>query len=620
MDTQTCIGLGVGVQVSILGELAIWERPGLRVTTKVKSSALRNVVKKLIEEDIELCALPHEFPVNELTRLGMILQAGHDVALQGVRSHLQSSIGLSFYSPIPDDLVQDLQAKAKRRRFSSSVGEVYRYSIPPAIKHTSSVPHNVDQAELVPLCDEEIESLLKAWHSSNQKLYPSAGALYPIRIVIEVVSFEASTLYIFRPESGEVLKIGRDVEQSLALSLDDTLSKAPVRVWFVASLDDITLKYGLRGYRYAMLEAGAAGQSMTQILNWRGIETRPFGGFDDIKASSHLCLSGGEVPAHLVGVFPRSTKSNLDWVVGREVKYSILAGQCLHYVVSFGGVDSKGRSIYGFAVAEDPNFAELKSRAELAERIALVRCKDEIGNSNGMAAHTDWDFAARNSILELYERHCFLRVWYLKLKTRSINLPKTTAANQVAELCRMAGVNVTLKCIMDPFYEVPAVIAVAWSDDSGAILTASAAAQSEEDAVDSALKELIKTLYHRVIILGGEVFSSDPIVDSLVAPEDHELIYSNHTVLKKETSFLAETEGLCRDVKSGFFPLQSLYEVVQVNDMTSFSPDKQRWKVCRAYSDVLLALKFGELNGDDLKKACCILNVSAVNSSPHPIG
>jgi SagB-type dehydrogenase family enzyme len=137
---------------------------------------------------------------------------------------------------------------------------------------------------------------------------PSAGALYPLELYVAVVCVAdlAVGLYHHDPLDGvlEELAVG-DQRDSLA-----ALSSYPEIVSSCAGLVVVTavfwrtrFKYGLRGYRFALLEAGHLVQNMLLAAAALGLAAVPLGGFYDRRTERYLGVDGvHEAPLYLVAV------------------------------------------------------------------------------------------------------------------------------------------------------------------------------------------------------------------------------------------------------------------------------------------------------------------------------
>ena len=71
---------------------------------------------------------------------------------------------------------------------------------------------------------------------------------------------------------------------------------------FVAVLDRTLHKYGARGYRYILLEAGHAAQNLCLLAAERGLSSLCAGGFIDTRINALLDLTQGrEAVVYCVG-------------------------------------------------------------------------------------------------------------------------------------------------------------------------------------------------------------------------------------------------------------------------------------------------------------------------------
>jgi SagB-type dehydrogenase family enzyme len=82
---------------------------------------------------------------------------------------------------------------------------------------------------------------------------------------------------------------------------------AAVAVLFTAKMDRTTRKYGERGYRYALFEAGHAMQNLCLGAQSLGLSCRPYGGFIEDKADELLGVHDDETTLYLGFVGRSST-------------------------------------------------------------------------------------------------------------------------------------------------------------------------------------------------------------------------------------------------------------------------------------------------------------------------
>ncbi|MGC9323317.1 MAG: SagB/ThcOx family dehydrogenase [Desulfomonilia bacterium] len=117
---------------------------------------------------------------------------------------------------------------------------------------------------------------------------PSAGALYPMDLYTVVgtgcVEGFSQGLYHYEPRSHVLsLALGGDHRDELArASLSQTwMAKAPVNIVICAEYERITPKYGSRGERYAMIEAGHIAQNIFLQAQALELEAGIVGAFND---------------------------------------------------------------------------------------------------------------------------------------------------------------------------------------------------------------------------------------------------------------------------------------------------------------------------------------------------
>jgi SagB-type dehydrogenase family enzyme len=128
---------------------------------------------------------------------------------------------------------------------------------------------------------------------------PSAGALYPLELYIALENVEGMPdglhHYNVREHSLETLK-----DKAEAAALHGALLTEPFihnanLVFYLAAVFKRTQKkYGPRGYRYILLEAGHVAQNICLLAAEQGLGSLCMGGFLDSKLNHLLGLSAGQ--------------------------------------------------------------------------------------------------------------------------------------------------------------------------------------------------------------------------------------------------------------------------------------------------------------------------------------
>ncbi|WP_177240173.1 SagB/ThcOx family dehydrogenase [Streptomyces monashensis] len=138
------------------------------------------------------------------------------------------------------------------------------------------------------------------------RYYPSAGARFPLEVYVlapRVQSLDAG-VYHFSVTHNALVAIpspdrGQANEITTALY---AWSGGPRAVFvFTAAIDRNMVKYGARGYRYALIEAGHASQNLALVASALGVACCPFGGFSESRLSRMLDLKADqELPVQTV--------------------------------------------------------------------------------------------------------------------------------------------------------------------------------------------------------------------------------------------------------------------------------------------------------------------------------
>ncbi|MBP9020920.1 MAG: nitroreductase family protein, partial [Syntrophobacterales bacterium] len=77
---------------------------------------------------------------------------------------------------------------------------------------------------------------------------------------------------------------------------------APATVVIAVVFERVTVKYGSRGERYAMIEAGHAAQNILLQATSMGLDSVPVGAFHDERVRQVLDLPDDHRPVYLVTV------------------------------------------------------------------------------------------------------------------------------------------------------------------------------------------------------------------------------------------------------------------------------------------------------------------------------
>ena len=126
---------------------------------------------------------------------------------------------------------------------------------------------------------------------------PSGGALYPLELFFysEHVQGLAPGIYYYNPTVNALSRVREGNEsQRLAgvLVQPELVEQASMIVFITALFERSTFKYGDRGYRFVLLEAGHVAQNLNLAAVGLGLSCVNLGGFFDRRADDLLDLDG----------------------------------------------------------------------------------------------------------------------------------------------------------------------------------------------------------------------------------------------------------------------------------------------------------------------------------------
>jgi SagB-type dehydrogenase family enzyme len=130
---------------------------------------------------------------------------------------------------------------------------------------------------------------------------PSAGALYPMEIYLVT---KDGLFHYSVPEHALERIVKVDLRNSLAEAAlgQSSVSQAPVNIIICALYARITSKYGERGRRYTLIEAGHIAQNIHLEAVALGLGSVPIGAFIDAKVKKVLSLAKDEEPLYIIPV------------------------------------------------------------------------------------------------------------------------------------------------------------------------------------------------------------------------------------------------------------------------------------------------------------------------------
>lgn len=200
----------------------------------------------------------------------------------------------------------DVFGECKRVKFTQPHQDS-SVSLERCVQRRRSVRGFRDQA----LAGSELGQLLWAAQgvtsADAKRAVPSAGALYPLDLYVDVGKVRDLAAGVYRYLSGrhELLVIAPgDQREKLvdATRGQEWIATAPAIICIVARFERTIAKYGARGRGYVYLEAGLAAESLMLQAVALGLATTVVGAFSDDKVSRLFRLGEDETPLCLIPV------------------------------------------------------------------------------------------------------------------------------------------------------------------------------------------------------------------------------------------------------------------------------------------------------------------------------
>jgi SagB-type dehydrogenase family enzyme len=159
-----------------------------------------------------------------------------------------------------------------------------------------------------PISLQDLASLLTGGYGATERAsvvgnrrfrtVPSAGALYPLELYVFVraVTGIEPGLYHFQATAGllQRLRLLPDEELASAFVQSDVINSAAAVILITAVFQRTTFKYGERGYRFILIEAGHVAQNIDLIASALHLPAANVGGFFDRELETLLDIDGVE--------------------------------------------------------------------------------------------------------------------------------------------------------------------------------------------------------------------------------------------------------------------------------------------------------------------------------------
>jgi SagB-type dehydrogenase family enzyme len=231
----------------------------------------------LAEEFHEASKIHINYPARMFGPSGQLFLAEPEAAFRLGRKTLAHT-GAAVYLKRPGQVNIDLAEVVRRRR--------------------SSLPERPAPLSLDKLGAVLALSAAASETNPDLRVYPSAGALYPLDVVAFVSRVDGLEpgAYVYDPIEHVLLWRGETTADDLhELSKLHTPTPAAAATFAIAAtFARNRAKYGLRGYRFTLIEAGHLAHAMLTAATALGLASLPWGGFADVEVDTALDLDGLE--------------------------------------------------------------------------------------------------------------------------------------------------------------------------------------------------------------------------------------------------------------------------------------------------------------------------------------
>ena len=187
-----------------------------------------------------------------------------------------------------------------------------------------------------PISEILLAGLLRSMYGQTAgRSTPSAGGLYPLRVFIGTISkyqVIGREWHEYDPRQLKLFRTGLEVKYNdlyRALDARSVVDESSFVIFIAADLNRPAVKYGNRGYRFALIEAGHVAQNASLFCANHDLGILEFGGFDDRLASEMLGLKypGEAVLLALFVGHPSDKKSGYLQQSGELAQLTMIVGK-----------------------------------------------------------------------------------------------------------------------------------------------------------------------------------------------------------------------------------------------------------------------------------------------------
>ncbi|MDX2775774.1 YcaO-like family protein [Streptomyces caniscabiei] len=330
--------------------------------------------------------------VQQLIRLNVLVDAAAALSSQ----HAYSNNPTSLSPALSDEAIRRHAASARTSVDATIAVHPVRQRAT-ALSSLQSSRRSQRQFSKGGLTGGALGHILTSAYSLTLHAVPSAGGLYPLKVYVVLtrpLGKLSAGYYEYDPERDLLAKKTNAIDsESLQYCFNDTalLGNAPVIIVIAADFERSTYKYGSRGYRFTLLEAGHVAQNIHLAAAEEKLSTLEYGGFLDAPLAAELTMNSGSgkgriAPIISIAVGKKSQKSTPDISrTAAELQQVLEGGEKIVQSMSVTHMNDVG-VYFAQAIVEAPEAAV-----------------DEMYTTAGVAFSSD--LAKIKALAEAYERH-----------------------------------------------------------------------------------------------------------------------------------------------------------------------------------------------------------------------
>lgn len=202
---------------------------------------------------------------------------------------------------------KEIEEYRQKRKCTCKTGEIFEYKrIESCLENVLDKRRSCRFYKEEPLDLNTLGNICSYGYAILRHRVPSGGALYTLRIYALAVEDQADFprgYYEYDYENEKLIRFNAEVDEE-ALKYCFNMEKigfgSPVQIIIVGDFGRQTFKYGNRGYRFTLMEAGHVAQNICLFCTEQGLDTCELGGLIDYALKAELELSDENYP--LLGI------------------------------------------------------------------------------------------------------------------------------------------------------------------------------------------------------------------------------------------------------------------------------------------------------------------------------